>query len=210
MSRPALIVDDNKNLAFFTARNLEREIEGLRVLKAASCAEAWEAVSQTTPSVIIADLKLSDGNGLELIARMKERFPGLSAILISGESPPASAETSGLAGALLKPYDAQDLVDLVNRALAGTDVPPSVATSPEVVECEGYDRHHLQNRLSALLSGLRAFGADLRAYSGDANEVERTVDEYLDRLCGVVKEVSEELPSCPKGRKGQAKESADK
>jgi hypothetical protein len=45
-----------------------------------------------------------------------------------------------------------------------------------------------------LLAGLRAFGADLRARANDPDAVNATVDEYLDRLCAAVREVSSMLP----------------
>ncbi len=59
-----LIVDDNANLAYFTAYSLRQELEGLNVVIAGSCKEALILAEEHHPSVLIVDLRLPDGNGL--------------------------------------------------------------------------------------------------------------------------------------------------
>jgi len=56
-----------------------------------------------------------------------------------------------------------------------------------------HDFHQIQNRLSGLLIGIRAFGADLNAVADDPSETRRTVDEYVDRLGAMVKDEAETL-----------------
>lgn len=189
-------MDDNETLAFFTARNLQRDIEGLEVFTAKSCMEARAEAGKHYLSVVIADLKLVDGNGLDLIRELSERFPDLEAILISGEEPPPSGRAD-LFGYLAKPYEAETLVHMVRRALAGEEAQQSSEVQEEPTDCVGYDRHLVRNRLAGLLAGLRAFGADLRAELDDPEAIRATVDEYVDRLCASVTEVSNMLPKCP-------------
>lgn len=196
MKKTVLIVDDNPTLLYFTARNLQRELEGVEIVTATSCEQAREAVTVSHPAVVVADLNLTDGNGKELVEEMARRFPEMAAILVSGEEIPSSC-ASNLFGCLIKPYDAEALVRLVTNALAGGAQSVSHAQSFEPAQCEGYDRHGLQNRLACLLAGLRAFGADLAERSHDPAEVSRTLDEYLDRLCATIVEVSRQLPVCP-------------
>jgi DNA-binding response OmpR family regulator len=198
-----LIVDDNTTLAYFTARNLERDIQGIAVSTAASCADARRQIDEDFFSVMIADLNLSDGNGLDLVKEVRARFPEMSAILISGEEPPQELR-SGLHGFLLKPYEAPSLSELVRGALAKEtrSLPQSTVTSA-VEKCRGYNHHFVRNQLSALLAGLRAFEADLRHGASSPETVNKTIDDYLDRLCGYVHEVTKELPVCgPKGKNG--------
>ncbi len=195
-----LIVDDNTTLAYFTARNLERDIEGVTVSTAATCTDAWKRTEENFFSVIIMDLNLSDGNGFELAKDILDRFPGISAILISGETPSHELRQD-IFGFLRKPYEALALSELVRSALA-KQVPgcPGVIHRSRqerpVTECEGYNSHHVRNQLSALLAGLRSFGADLRGNAHSQETVNKTVDEYLDVLCGYVHEVTRELPIC--------------
>jgi len=194
-----MIVDDNATLAYFTARNLEKGIHGLEVITAASCQEARAAAKKHVPSVLIADIKLTDGNGIDLVNEMLDRFPAMLAILISGD-PPVKSVRDDLFGFLLKPYEAEELVNLVKMALARSRPPKREPEPPEPEHCNGYDRHKLRNRLGELVVGLRAFGQELRDRSGDSEAVRRTVDEYLDQLCSTAMEVSRELPRCPAKR----------
>ena len=83
MNPTVLIVDDNVSLAYFTSCNLRGEIEGLEVLTAGSCREAHALAADYQPSVFIVDLKLPDGDGLELIRELKTRFPQMTPILIT-------------------------------------------------------------------------------------------------------------------------------
>ncbi|MEJ2716881.1 MAG: response regulator [Deltaproteobacteria bacterium] len=199
MRKTVLIVDDNDTLAFFTARNLQRDIEGLEVFTAKSCAEARAEAAKHNPSVVIADLKLMDGNGLDLVRELGERFPHLETILISGEEPPPLGR-GDLFAFLAKPYEADTLVQMVRQALAGEAPQPPSEAQIETEDCVGYDRHLVKNRLAGLLAGLRAFGADLRAEIDNPEAIKATVDEYVDRLCASVTEVSNMLPKCPAGR----------
>lgn len=201
----AMIVDDNATLVYFTARNLEKGIHGLEVITAASCEEARTVAKKRTPSVLIADIKLTDGNGIDLVNEMLDQYPDMPAILISGD-PPAKALRVDLFGFLLKPYEAEELVDLVKTALAGKTAPARVPEPPAPEYCNGYDRHKLRNRLGELVAGLRAFGQELRDCSTDPEAVRRTVDEYLDQLCSTAMEVSKELPQCPAKREQRARD----
>ena len=107
-----------------------------------------------------------------------------------------------LFGSLTKPYDAEALLDLVTSALDKRSERPAPVQEPKPIQCGGYDRHDAQNSLAGLLAGLRAFGADLVERAHDPVAVHRTVDEYLDRLCSVVVEISRKLPACPAKQTG--------
>ena len=113
-----MIVDDNTTLAYCTARNLQRDIQGLEVVTVGSCREARKAFQESLPSVAIVDFQLEDGNGMDLCREISQHASGVSTILISGEVPPRPL-ANDLFGFLLKPYDAEALVALVNEALAG-------------------------------------------------------------------------------------------
>ncbi len=207
----ALIVDDNATLVYFTARNLEKGISGLEVITAKSCEEAKAAVEKHAPCILIADIALTDGNGIDLVNEMMDRYPDMLAVLISGE-PPVKAVRQDLFGFLLKPYEAGELVALVRKALERNGSPEKESERPEPPErrnydcCNGYDRHKLRNRLGELVAGLRSFGKDLQDCSTDPDAVRRTVDEYLDQLCTTAIEVARELPGCPAKRSNRPPE----
>ena len=79
----AFIVDDNTSLAYFSAWNVEHEISGVNVFTAGSCAEARTLAREHQPSVCIVDLRLPDGNGMELIGELQNDFPEIAAILVT-------------------------------------------------------------------------------------------------------------------------------
>jgi GTP1/Obg family GTP-binding protein len=56
-----------------------------------------------------------------------------------------------------------------------------------------YDFHHVQNRLSGLLAGIRALRLELLAVADDPSAVRRIIEEYTDRLSAMVKEAAETL-----------------
>jgi DNA-binding response OmpR family regulator len=189
-----LIVDDNTTLAYFTARNLERDIQGLSVTIAAGCHDTREHMKGHEFRAVISDLNLIDGNGLELVNEIMEELPDTPVILISGEAPPLELRPD-LFGFLLKPYEAPALSELVRAALSkkkgsSTD---AIEIHPESDSVD-YDIHAVRNQLCALLTGLRVFESVLRENAEHPEAVRRTIDQYIDRLCDHVHKISNELP----------------
>src|SRR5439155_22503404 len=81
-ARPlALIVDDEANSLSAMMELVEKE--GFSTLSAATLAEARDRLAQTRPDVVLADLMLPDGKGLELLPDMNST-PHTEIILISG------------------------------------------------------------------------------------------------------------------------------
>jgi DNA-binding response OmpR family regulator len=196
-SSPVLIVDDNANLAYFTAYSLRKAIEGLTVLTAGSCEECLVLADKHHPSVLIVDLKLPDGDGLGLISELKSRSPGAVPILATATPLPDDSNME-LFGLLFKPYDPDDLINLVRRALNSGEPQSRLPSgehhleAPERPAAE-FDCHHVQNRLSGLLAGIRALRLELYAVANDPEEVKRTIDEYTDRLSAMVKDAAESI-----------------
>lgn len=81
MKSSVLIIDDEENLRKLLARVVE--LEGYSVTQAASIKEAIKILNRETFQVIISDVKLPDGNGVELAARIKKEFPGSEIIVLT-------------------------------------------------------------------------------------------------------------------------------
>lgn len=192
-----LLVDDNAALRLFTAHNLRSALPGLLVATCGTCAEARELVERLRPQVVVADQHLPDGRGSTLLQELGRSIAGLSGILISAQAHLSAAQIAGEGMAietLAKPFEVDDLIEAVERAMrpgvaAAVQGPPKVRTAGPA-KAPIADDHLLLNRLSGLMAGLRAFGADLRARADDAEAVRATVDEYLDRLVGSVRELT--------------------
>jgi two-component system, NtrC family, response regulator len=79
--RKILIIDDEEKLRTLLARIIT--LEGFEVLQAGDCKSAWKKFEQNYIDVVLCDVKLPDGNGVELSKKIKEKYPYLEIILLT-------------------------------------------------------------------------------------------------------------------------------
>jgi DNA-binding response OmpR family regulator len=95
-----LVLDDDPSLRMLCRVNLE--LDGYRVLEAASVAEARAALASGAVDVILLDIHLEDGDGRDLLLELGPGRP--PAALFTGSEP--AAEVTGVADALIpKPFE---------------------------------------------------------------------------------------------------------
>lgn len=82
MSKLILHVDDEPAIREVIAASLEAE--GYRVISAGSSAETLAALAQAQPDLVITDLQLDDGDGLDIISQLRTRIPTVPIILLTG------------------------------------------------------------------------------------------------------------------------------
>jgi DNA-binding NtrC family response regulator len=112
--KTVLVVDDERSLRLLCRVNLE--LEGHRVLEAATLAEARALVEQETPDVILLDVHLGNDDGLDLLDELEALDAPSRVVLLSGTSeigPELRARVSGVIG---KPFDLQRLTAAVSGA----------------------------------------------------------------------------------------------
>ena len=115
---PVLVVDDDAVVRRMICRALEDE--GLRVVSAANGRLAVDRASDHQPALVVLDVTLpllgGDAVAAELRALLGDDLPIL---VITADSHPAEkARTLGARAYLGKPFDVDELVSLVHRALA--------------------------------------------------------------------------------------------
>ncbi|HVT45122.1 MAG TPA: sigma-54 dependent transcriptional regulator [Thermoanaerobaculia bacterium] len=101
-----LIVDDDHATAAGMADVIEEW--GYEVESADSVKSGWAVVSKLVPDCAIVDLKLPDGSGLDLLRRLKETYPAVSVIILTGHGTVDSAVKALKVGAedyVTKPVD---------------------------------------------------------------------------------------------------------
>lgn len=76
-----LIVDDEENLRKLLARVIE--LEGYTVFQAGSVKEGMKLLAKEHINVVISDVKLPDGNGVELAGRIKKEYPAIEIIVLT-------------------------------------------------------------------------------------------------------------------------------
>ncbi len=108
--RSLLIVDDDKPFCTRLARAMEARGYAVRV--AESVAEGIAAVDAQAPAFAVIDMRLGDGNGLDVIVRLKDRRPEARGVILTGYGNIATAVTAVKLGAfdyLAKPADADEV-----------------------------------------------------------------------------------------------------
>jgi DNA-binding response OmpR family regulator len=117
-----LVVDDDP----FAQIIASLELPDLTLLEASGSAEAYQMAVARRPGAIVVDLRLSDGDGLDLVRRVRRtvalaRTPVV--VLTSGhdEAQRATVLQAGADGYLAKPFDAEVLVTELARVMA---IPP--------------------------------------------------------------------------------------
>ena len=98
MAKDLLILDDDNALRRTLARAMEQR--GFNVTQAASVKEAREHISLHAPNYAVLDLKLEDGNGLEIVALLRQMHPQCRIIILTGFGNIATAVAAVKAGAL--------------------------------------------------------------------------------------------------------------
>ena len=76
-----LIIDDEENLRRLLARVIE--LEGYSVIQAANVKHAIRVLQKDNVQVVISDVKLPDGNGVDLTALIKKDHPGIEVIVLT-------------------------------------------------------------------------------------------------------------------------------
>jgi two-component system response regulator RegA len=109
--RTLLIVEDDRSFLQRLAKALEQR--GFTVTTAESVADGLMQVERATPAFAIVDMRLGDGNGLDVISALKRRRPDARGIILTGYGNIATAVNAVKLGAvdyLAKPVDADDVV----------------------------------------------------------------------------------------------------
>ena len=139
--RSLLIVEDDKSFLQRLARAMEGR--GFTVTTAESVAEGLSQLETTSPAFAVVDMRLEDGNGLDVISALKRRRPDARAIILTGYGNIATAVNAVKLGAvdyLSKPVDADDVVAAL-LALEGRKAePPENPMSADRVRWEHIQR----------------------------------------------------------------------
>jgi two-component system response regulator RegA len=108
--RSLLIVDDDR--PFLTRLARAMETRGYAVRTAETVADGMAAINEAAPAFAVIDMRLTDGNGLDVVTHLKERRPDARGIVLTGYGNIATAVTAVKLGAfdyLAKPADADEI-----------------------------------------------------------------------------------------------------
>src|SRR5229473_3454363 len=118
MAVDLLIVDDEASLRDLLSTVFEED--GSRVETAGTLAEARAVVQKDEVDLVLCDLMLPDGSGLELLREIKSQNPSMAVIMITAHTSTKSAVDALKAGAfdyIAKPFDVEELKIIVRKAV---------------------------------------------------------------------------------------------
>ncbi|PXW26323.1 nitrogen regulation protein NR(I) [Paraburkholderia caballeronis] len=116
--KPIWIVDDDQSIRWVLEKALARENFATRSFS--NVREAVSALDHDNPQVLVSDIRMPGGSGLELLQTVRERVPGLPVIIMTAFSDLDSAVAAFQGGAfeyLAKPFDVDKAVELIRRAV---------------------------------------------------------------------------------------------
>ena len=119
--KPIWIVDDDQSIRFVLEKALLREELPTRSFtNPREVLQALEDPASEGPQVLVSDIRMPGGSGLDLLTQVKERLPGLPVIIMTAFSDLDSAVSAFQGGAfeyLPKPFDLPKAIELIRRAV---------------------------------------------------------------------------------------------
>jgi CheY-like chemotaxis protein len=125
MAQRVLVVDDEEDILWSLQEELSRE--GIEVLTATNGKEALKVLQKEPVDFLIADIRMPDMSGVDLLLKAKEKFPELKVIVMTAYGSEAIKEevlTKGAIRYLEKPFDLEEVISLLK-------------TEPKSKECVG-------------------------------------------------------------------------
>jgi two-component system, NtrC family, nitrogen regulation response regulator GlnG len=116
--KPIWIVDDDQSIRFVLEKALARE--DLAVRSFTNPRDVLAALEDGPPQVLVSDIRMPGGSGIDLLTQVKEKYPALPVIIMTAYSDLDSAVSAFQGGAfeyLPKPFDVPKAVELIRRAL---------------------------------------------------------------------------------------------
>ena len=126
------LLDDHEVVRRGVREMLEAEDDMEVVGEAGTAEEAYGRIPATTPDVAVLDMRLPDGDGIDVCREIRSKHPEIACIMLtsfSDDDAVYAAILAGAAGYLLKQVRGNDLVDGIRRVAAGDSLlDPAVTT----------------------------------------------------------------------------------
>ena len=136
-----MLVDDDAPLRRSLQRAMERR--GFQVYAGESLKEGLNIAHSIKPAYAVIDLRLEDGSGIDLVARIRELHPTTRIVVLTGYGNIATAVAAIKAGAvdyIAKPADADDVIAALLSTGSGLPPPPQNPMSADRVRWEHIQR----------------------------------------------------------------------
>ncbi len=157
--KPIWIIDDDKSIRWVFEKALARTDMDFKTF--ASVPEALNALSREEPQVVVSDIRMPNGSGLDFLQEIKQRHPDIPVIIMTAYSDLESAVAAFQGGAfeyLAKPFDVDQAIEIIRRA-----VEESMRQATEIVAQE--ETPEIIGQAPAMQEVFRAIGRLSRSHS---------------------------------------------
>jgi DNA-binding NarL/FixJ family response regulator len=183
------LLDDHEIVRRGVRELLEAEDDMEVVGEAGTAEQAIARIPPTRPQVAILDVRLPDGDGVEVCREIRSRDPGVACIMLTSFSDDEAlmhAIVAGASGYLLKQIRGTDIVNAVRRVAAGESLLDPALTKRVL---ERFRREPSEDERLARLTnqerrilGLIAEGLTNRQIAEQIHLAEKTVKNYVSNL----------------------------
>ena len=173
--KPIWIVDDDQSIRFVLEKALAREQFATRSFS--NPRDVLAALDNDEPQVLVSDIRMPGGSGIDLLAKVKARLPGLPVIIMTAYSDLDSAVSAFQGGAfeyLPKPFDLNRAVELIRRAMeeslreevrdtGSTEMPEMLGQAPAMQDVFRAIGRLSQSNVTVMITGESGSGKELVA-----------------------------------------------
>jgi two-component system, NtrC family, nitrogen regulation response regulator GlnG len=177
--KPIWIVDDDQSIRFVLEKALQREdLPSRSFTNARDLLQALESCSdEEGPQILVSDIRMPGGSGLDLLGKVKEKHPGLPVIIMTAFSDLDSAVSAFQGGAfeyLPKPFDLPKAIELIRRAVEEsqreevaeermTEAPEMLGQAPSMQDVFRAIGRLSQSNVTVMITGESGSGKELVA-----------------------------------------------
>ncbi len=173
--KPIWVVDDDQSIRFVLEKALAREQFTVRTFS--NPRDVIKALDEDSPQVLVSDIRMPGGSGIDLLSQVKLRHPGLPVIIMTAFSDLDSAVSAFQGGAfeyLPKPFDVTTAVELIRRAVqeslreevaeaAPVQAPEMLGQAPAMQDVFRAIGRLSQSQVTVLITGESGTGKELVA-----------------------------------------------
>ncbi|HWU83400.1 MAG TPA: sigma 54-interacting transcriptional regulator, partial [Methylophilaceae bacterium] len=157
--KPIWIIDDDRSIRWVFEKALARTDMEFKTFS--SVPEALNALDREEPQVVVSDIRMPNGSGLDFLEEIKKRLPDIPVIIMTAYSDLESAVAAFQGGAfeyLAKPFDVDQAIEIIRRA-----VDESMRQATEAVSTE--ETPEIIGQAPAMQEVFRAIGRLSRSHA---------------------------------------------
>ena len=181
------LLDDHEVVRRGVAELLDSEADLEVVAQASTADEARTLVARTSPDVAVIDVRLPDGNGIEVCRDIRSEHPDVACLILTSFSDDHAlldAALAGAAGYVLKQIRGNDLVESIRKVAAGAQLLDSATVRLAMQRLKNSDEGRLESLSpqERKIFDLIGEGYSNRQIAEELYLAEKTVKNYVSNM----------------------------